>query len=155
MKEGSEPWHFANGGFLPDEVRGKRTEGFIHIADWYTTFCNLAGVDPNGSGPGKFPVDGVGVWPILMGENTTSPHKEIVLGYNYGSTGAIIVGDYKLIVGGQGSYCNRAMHSPLNYPCEDVPNDGDCNPHCLYNIMDDPEECNDLSKTETQKLEEL
>lgn len=146
---------FANGGLLPDEIRGKKTEGFIHIADWYTTFCNLAGVEPSDSGPGKFPVDGVDVWPILTGENTTSPHKEIILGYNYNDKGAIIVGDYKLIVGIQGTYCNRAMHSPLNYPCEAVANDIDCSPYCLYNIVDDPEEHNELSEVEPQKLQEL
>ena len=35
---------FANGGLLPESRRGKSTQGFIHIADWYTTFCKLAGV---------------------------------------------------------------------------------------------------------------
>ena len=33
-----------NGGFLPATVRGKTLEGFIHEADWYHTFCRLAGV---------------------------------------------------------------------------------------------------------------
>ena len=41
---------FANGGLLPDSMRGKTTNGFIHIADWYSTFCKLAGVDPTDSG---------------------------------------------------------------------------------------------------------
>ncbi len=36
---------FANGGLLPDSMRGRTTDGFIHIADWYATFCKLAGVD--------------------------------------------------------------------------------------------------------------
>ena len=35
---------FANGGLIPGKMRGKSTQGFIHIADWYTTFCKLAGV---------------------------------------------------------------------------------------------------------------
>ena len=50
---------FANGGLLPNKVRGTKTEAFIHVADWYTmaTFCNLAEVDPSDPGPGKFPVD--------------------------------------------------------------------------------------------------
>ena len=38
--------------------------GFIHIADRYTTFCKLAGID---SGPGRFPVNSMDVWPIITG----------------------------------------------------------------------------------------
>ena len=67
---------FANGGLLPDKVRGTKSEGFIQIAD-----CKLAGVDPSDSGPGKFPVEGFDVWHIITGENTTTPHEEIILGY--------------------------------------------------------------------------
>ena len=37
---------FASGGLIPEKMRGKSTQGFINIADWYTTFCKLAGVDP-------------------------------------------------------------------------------------------------------------
>ncbi len=58
-------------------MKGRSTDGFIHIADWYTTFCNLAGVDPTDSETGMFPVDGMDVWPIITGSTSTSPHKEI------------------------------------------------------------------------------
>jgi len=37
---------FVTGGYLPENMRGQKTEGYIHIADWYATFCALAGVDP-------------------------------------------------------------------------------------------------------------
>ncbi len=66
---------FASGGLIPENMRGKSTDGFIHIADWFTTFCKLAGVDPDDSGTGKFPVDGLDVWPIITGANSTSPTK--------------------------------------------------------------------------------
>ena len=92
---------FANGGLLPDKMRGKTSEGFIHIADWYPTFCKQAGVDPTDSGEGKFPVDGLDVWPIMTGESTTTPHDDIILGYRFNGSGAIIAGNYKLIVGAQ------------------------------------------------------
>ena len=146
---------FANGGLIPEKMRGKKTEGFIHVADWYTTFCKLAGVDSADSGPGKFPVDGLDVWPIVTGESTATPHEEIILGYNFDNHGAIIVGDYKLIIGHQGTSCNRAMRSPLNYPCEEGPMDEDCDPYCLYNIVEDPEEKVNLSDSEPEKLQEL
>ena len=146
---------FANGGLLPNNMRGKSTDGFIHIADWYTTFSKLAGVDPSDSGQGKFPVDGLDVWPILSGQNQTTPHSEIVLSYNYTGKGAIIVGDYKLIVGSQGDHCDALMWSPIDYPCNDGPKGDDCNPYCLYNIVKDPEEHSELSEKEPEKLQEL
>jgi len=33
-----------SGGALPPAVRGSKLQGFIHEADWYATFCHLAGV---------------------------------------------------------------------------------------------------------------
>ena len=148
---------FANGGLIPDNRRGKSTDGFIHIADWYATFTKLAGVDSSDSGEGRFPVDGLDVWPILTGENETTAHSEIVLSYNYTGKGAIIVGDYKLIVGSQGSgdHCDALMWSPIDYPCNDGPKGDDCNPYCLYNIVEDPGEHNELSEKDPDKLKEL
>ena len=49
----------------PSQMRSKSTQSFIHIADWYTTFCKLDSVD---SGPGRFPLNGVVVWSIITGE---------------------------------------------------------------------------------------
>ena len=31
------------GGALPSAMRGKKMEGFVHEADWWATFCHLAG----------------------------------------------------------------------------------------------------------------
>ena len=146
---------FANGGLLPDNMRGKSSEGFIHVADWYTTFCKLAGVDPTDSGTGKFPVDGLDVWPIISGENTKTQHSEIVLSYDFGDTGAIIVGDYKLIVGKQSESCDSLMWTPLDYPCNDGPKGENCDPYCLYNIVEDPSEHNELSSKEPEMLKNL
>ena len=146
---------FGSGGLIPDAMKGKSTDGFIHIADWYTTFCNLAGVDPLDSGTGKFPVDGMDVWPIITGSTTTSPHKEIVLGYDFNSIGAIISGNYKLIVGSQGDKCDYLMWTPLDYPCSDGPKGEDCDPYCLYDIINDPEEKKNLTDTEPDKVKEL
>ena len=39
----------ASGGLIPNAARGTRRDGergMIHIADWFATFCNLAGADP-------------------------------------------------------------------------------------------------------------
>ena len=59
FKGGVQSLAFANGGALPESMRGKTSKGFIHIADWYPTFSKIAGVDPSDPGEGKFPVDGL------------------------------------------------------------------------------------------------
>ena len=150
---------FANGGIIPQKMLGTSLEGYIHIADWYPTFCGLAGVDPSDSGPGKFPVDGVDVWPLLSGAANESTHDEIVLGFNFSESepnqGAIIVGDYKLVVGSQKASCDSLMYSPLDYPCNDGPSAPDCDPNCLYNIHEDPQEKNDLYHSQKAKADEL
>jgi arylsulfatase A-like enzyme len=148
---------FANGGLIPPKMKGTTLKGFIHVADWYTTFCKLAGVDPDDSGPGKFPVDGMDVWPMLMGEREETLHDEIVLGYNFTATeiGSIISGNYKLIVGPQPSSCDGVMHSPLDYPCKDGPISSNCDPYCLYDIIKDPHERVDLSEERKDILEQM
>ena len=95
------------------------------------------------------------MWPIITGENSSTPHDEIVLGYNYTGKGAIIVGDYKLIVGPQKGGCSSLMWSPVDFPCSDGPKGMDCDPYCLYNIVDDPEERHELSADEPGILKEL
>ena len=153
---------FANGGLIPKEMQGKSVDGFIHIADWYPTFCKLAGVDADDSRPGKFPVDSLDVWPLLTGEAEKTSHDEIVLGYNFGRgnsgaiiSGAIISGGYKLIVGSQKAGCDSVMWSPLDYPCTQGPTGPDCDPYCLYNIVDDPEEKHDVSTSSQTILHQM
>ena len=146
---------FASGGLIPENMRGKSTDGFIHISDWYATFCKLAGVDPSDSGEGKFPVDSLDIWPIITGSTTKSPHDSIILGYDYDNTGAIISGDYKLIVGPQGKSCDNLMWSPLDYPCHDGPKGDNCNPNCLYDIINDPTEKNNLAESKPDVVKQL
>ena len=154
---------FVTGGALPDAMRGKISEGFIHVADWYPTFCEMAGVDSSDSGPGKLPVDGLDIWPIISGANISTPHEEIVLGYNFSlqanrnSTGAIIVGEYKLIVGQQSNKpgCDSVMFTPIDYPCANGTEGSDCDPYCLYNIIQDPGEKHDLSQTQPDILQKM
>ena len=35
---------FASGGLIPEELRGTKEESIVHIADWFGTFCKLAGI---------------------------------------------------------------------------------------------------------------
>ena len=114
-----------------------------------------AEVDLSDSGPGRFPLDGLDVWPIITGENTTTPHKEITPGFNFtkGEIGVIIVGGYKLIVNKKATHCDALMWSPLHYPCQDGPKRENCDPCCLYNTVEDPSERNELSNKEPVLLQ--
>ena len=69
---------FVSGGFLPSQMRGKTTSALMHICDWYATFSSLAGVDPNdaAAAAGGVPAsDGLNMWPVIAGINSTSPRK--------------------------------------------------------------------------------
>lgn len=51
----------------------------------YTTFCVLAGIDPQdkaGEAAGLPPVDGIDLWPFISGANATAPRTEVWLGSN-------------------------------------------------------------------------
>ena len=103
-----------SGGFVPDNLRGTSSSLRISIADWYPTFCALAGasaddpppvaplpVDPTDPskdiwGAHSFPdVDGVNVWPLLTGElgeqDEYAAHHDLWL-----SAEVMISGDYKV-----------------------------------------------------------
>ena len=71
---------FVSGGFLPEKMRGTKTEGYIHLADWYGTFCGLAGVnmtDKRAAAANLPPVDSLDMWPLISGETTTYLQTEI------------------------------------------------------------------------------
>jgi hypothetical protein len=103
---------WVNGGFLPDTARGSKVEGYIHLADFYATFCGLAGVDPTdatGAAAKLPPIDSMDMWPLLSGANHTSPRTEFMLtsmtdpvyndkAYPTGGDAAYIAGPWKLIL---------------------------------------------------------
>ena len=99
------------------------------------------------------------MWPIITGENEKTPHDEIVLAYNFNHShpeqGALILGDYKLIVGPQEYGCDSIYWSPLDYPCDQGTKGPDCDPYCLYDIVNDPTEKNELSKQNPEMLKKL
>ena len=145
---------FVSGGFVPPTMRGKKLDGYVALADWYATFCSLAGVDKHDSraqAANLPPVDGLDMWPMLSGQNMTSPRTEVPL------SPGLISGDYKILMGVN----EQAGWTGPHYPNQTNPTGGikamdDCgDAGCLYNIKTDPEERTDLSKTSPDILKHM
>lgn len=131
---------FVSGGFVPPSQRGSVQSNIIHMADWYGTFCSLAGVDPEdpvAAAAGLPPVDSMNVWPLLSGANSTAPRFEIPV-----SNQTLIQGSFKLIEGTMGyagwtgsAYPNAS--SSAHDPC-DV--SMACGSGCIFDVVNDPTE---------------
>lgn len=130
---------FASGGYLPEKMRGKKTDGYIHIADWYATFSAIAGVDPTDERAAKAklpPIDSLNVWPLISGANSSSPRVDVPI-----SSDTLISGKYKILTGD----VDQAGWTGPVYPNTTTPSGiaakercGDSG--CLYDISNDPEE---------------
>ena len=146
---------FVSGGYLPEKMRGQKTEGYIHLADWYGTFCGLAGVDPKDEAAAAAklpPVDSLDMWPLVSGQTSTSPRTNIHISVN-----ALISGNYKILTGKM----NQAGWTGPQYPNTTNPAGGikesvDCgDTGCLFNIKDDPEERKDLASSMPDMLSQM
>ena len=146
---------FVSGGYLPRSMRGIKTDGYIHLADWYGTFCGLADVDPTdkkAAAANLPPVDSMDMWPLISGKNSTSPRSDIPA-----SDHTLISGDYKIMVG----IMNQAGWTGPLYPNSTNPAGGIftfmvCGDSgCLYNIKDDPEERNNLADKMPDTLKDM
>ena len=178
---------FASGGMIPPAMRGKvlaDPSQAIQLADWYHTFCALAGVDYLDA-PANLPdnTDSLDMWPLLSGKVTASPRTEVVIAIE-GNTGgghspsgqftpynssALIVGDFKAIFGiAIGSAFWQGPDFPNASYTEWMTSMGKqwsagssefCGTidagGCLFNIREDETEHVDLAKTMPAKLEEL
>ena len=156
---------FVSGGLVPDAMRGKKIDQLIHVADWYATFCTLAGVDPmdKAAAAAKLPpIDSMNMWDLVSGKNMTSPRMDVVLGIqgrlekDMMNGWGLVSGDYKILVG---RVTNAGWTGP-QYPNQTNPAGGieaveNCNEGCLFNIKEDPEERNNLNHTMTDKLKEM
>ncbi|XP_060067991.1 arylsulfatase J-like [Ylistrum balloti] len=76
------------------DTTGYVSENLIHVCDWLPTLYSAAGGDPTDLGD----TDGLDIWKMLS-TNGEPVRNEILHNLEpYGSTGAIRVGDYKLVV---------------------------------------------------------
>merc|ERR1712110_989940 len=165
---------FVSGGFLPIKVRGTKLEENLHVADWYATFCFLAGVDPADpntdgvrSDGSKFSlpgVDSINMWPLVAGEVAASPRQEIPVTVHHPifNDSALIIGAYKVLLGPQSlsywqgpAFPNGTDSEPYGKDHGPVLNCGDdaaLEGGCLFNIRVDPAETRDLAQEMPQLL---
>ena len=156
---------FAAGGAIPLARRGTTEAGLIELADWYTTFCAIAGVDPAdpaAQAAGLPAPDGFNMWPLLKGENTTSPRQYVVMGSSDNTPqagNAIVQGvlradGYKLLLGKVENnwwtgptYPNSSTYPSGNYNCGAK--------GCLFNVFADPTEHTDVAADHPDIVAEL
>ena len=107
----------------------------LHIVDWYPTLLKLAGANLKQ----KLPLDGLDAWGAL-GQGKASPHTEILLNATP-RTGAIRVGDWKLVLNGKidAGEGDGAQGTPAETSVE------------LFNLANDPYEKQNLAARQPEK----
>ena len=112
---------FLSGGLVPQAKRGTTHDDLIACWDWYASFCELAGVDPDdgaAAAAGLPPIDSVSQLPYIFGRNATPARTVVELGvpitpgqatqpfsYNIANgnvyVGGAVTKKWKLLVGAQ------------------------------------------------------
>jgi len=133
-----EPWEggirvaaFLTGGFLPAQLFGTTSDVFVHIADWYATLASLAGVDPSDRDRSSYDIDGIDIWPYLIGERGGEPREFLPV-----SEDAIIwQSRYKLLV-------NADVTQDYTENDDRIATNLICTPTspCLFDLLEDPGE---------------
>lgn len=150
---------FASGGYVPTAMRGQRLDGMIHIADWYRTLAEgIAGIDPTdtwAANSGLPPIDSIDMWPYLSGQIAESPRHSFLLSDN-----VVLVNQWKFITGG--SFMKQSAWGGPQYPNMSTaadpidkhsftcPSSG-----CLYDVVSDPTETDEISHKHPQVVEWL
>mmetsp|Transcript_31017 Transcript_31017/g.78481 ORF Transcript_31017/g.78481 Transcript_31017/m.78481 type:complete len:544 (+) Transcript_31017:82-1713(+) len=161
---------FVSGGAIPESKRGSKLEDYVHMSDWYATFCAVAGVnvvDERAAKAGLPPVDGIDHSELLLGKAAfgTGKRQEI-----HHSARALTMGNYKLITGGmtplEYKLDETMTHGNGTIPFSDylngyeVPEDlyrnaVNCESGCLYDVKADPYETNDIAHLQPLVLEKM
>eukprot|EP00756_Hemistasia_phaeocysticola_P054128 Hpha_TRINITY_DN30070_c0_g1::TRINITY_DN30070_c0_g1_i1::g.21442::m.21442/K12375/ARSI_J; arylsulfatase I/J len=153
---------FVSGGAVPESRRGTQWTGIAALWDIYATFCGVAGVDTHdamAAAAGLPPVDSVNLWPAWSGNDTELyPRAELAIGGALGSSHGggnkpltttvegIIYHHYKLL---WGSF-DEAIWTGPQFPNKTSnpsawTTTANCSAGCLYNLIADPTEHNDIA----------
>lgn len=163
---------FVSGGVVPLHRKNTSFHGITHIADWYTTFCSLAHVDPvdKGAAAAGLPaVDGKDLsqaiflgdvpspWsgiPILI--SSTASDKQI----NPLPSSVLMLDNFKLIIGTTlctewASDLSPNVTHPNGTCVKNVASINYCPTGCLFDVMQDPGEHVDLAQTQPDTVRRL
>ncbi|CAE8635175.1 unnamed protein product [Polarella glacialis] len=169
---------FVSGGAIPLGKRGSILKEFVHMADWYTTFCSIAGVDSRdekAATAGLPPVDGIDHSQLLIGDAKPGSGKRTEIHH---SARALLQGQWKLITGGiidleilqRDNYSDALNFGGPLIPYSDyltgyeAPPETlekgprsmeDCSAGCLYDVLNDPNEHEDVAKKHPEVVAEL
>ena len=128
----------------------------MHMVDWFPTLLKLAGARTEQ----KHAPDGRDIWPVLTA-GAKSPHDAILLNTTP-SNGAIRMGDWKLVLGGNRSDDgteNGAKAAPKNAKAKGKKGKqpaGDDGPRIeLFNLAEDLSEQTNLADKQPEKVAEL
>lgn len=127
---------FLSGGFLPKSMRGKHSELFIHVADWYATFASLVGLDPSDTERCKYDIDGMDLWPLLTSSVSQSPREYLPVTKD----SIIWKSQYKLITDASATwdYTPNSSRIPAALSCAP-------SAPCLFDIVKNPGESENLA----------
>lgn len=126
---------------------GGTVKAALHMVDWYPTLLKLAGA----SLEQKLPLDGRDAWAAIT-QGATSPHEFILLNTTP-SNGAIRVGDWKLVTGGN---ISDSEDGGVVKPKGNVKRNGAGGAKIeLFNLMNDPNEKENLAQANPDKVAEL
>lgn len=127
----------------------------LHMVDWHPTLLKLAGVSLSQ----KHPLDGRDAWPTIT-QGRPSPHEVILLNTTP-ATGAIRMGDWKLVLNGHVGATDLGPATAADVPGagkkKKSKSRGDASSdHVeLFNLASDPYEKANLAGSNTEKVEEL
>jgi arylsulfatase I/J len=159
---------FVAGGAVPESKRGTVWNDYIHVADWFATFCAIAGVssfDDRAAKADLPPVDGIDHSSLLIGKAMfgTGNRTEI-----HHSVRALTQGRWKLITGG---YMDELARFPMGTPMIGFSDYGNgwgfqavrnsylafknCGAGCLYDVIADPTEHHNKAAEEPEVVERL
>ncbi|MBA3442005.1 MAG: arylsulfatase [Pyrinomonadaceae bacterium] len=124
---------------------GSSVDQPLHMVDWYPTLLKLAGA----SLKQRLPLDGRDAWATIA-EGKASPHEEILLNATP-NTGAIRVGDWKLILNGdnQNDEVNESESESVKRGASSQDSVE------LFNLADDSAEKRNLAETNSEKVKQL
>jgi len=150
---------------------GYNNTQLMHVSDWYPTLAGLAGAEITP----EMKLDGVDQWAMISEGATTS--RTMILhsiekqwkqkgdryseqGFDTRTRAAIRVGNYKLITGDPDSKSHGKsgwIPPPEMEPKPKIPKAKDAKSKnvWLFNLEDDPNETNDLSEEEPEKVAEM